>query len=213
MALDGLIPGPRPSRRRAGALATGLALVCAALPFSGRADDDGLVDLVQPIVGTARKDQTIGAVNSGQTYPAVGVPLGMTHWTPQTQASEDKCIAPFYAQDERIQGIRASHWWSGSCTHDFGSATVAVITGDLGVGPEARASVFDRQGEFVKQVKLEGPGDALKDGLFFAGMDRLIVIKGYMESLGAQFGRGTTVSADGDEEGSYLAVVCYQLEK
>ena len=31
-------------------------------------------------------------MNSGQTYPAVGVPLGMTHWTPQTQASEDKCI-------------------------------------------------------------------------------------------------------------------------
>jgi predicted alpha-1,2-mannosidase len=132
-----------------------------ALP-AGSATADGLVDLVQPIVGTARKDQTIGAVNSGQTYPAVGVPLGMTHWTPQTQASEDKCVAPFYAQDEGIQGIRASHWWSGSCTHDFGSATVAVITGELVLDPEARASAFDRPGEVMSPayyaVTLDDPG-------------------------------------------------------
>ncbi len=141
-------------------LVMGLALV--ALPGSGAADDDGLVDLVQPIVGTARKDQTIGAVNSGQTFPAVGVPFGMTHWTPQTQASEDKCVAPFYAQDDRLQGIRASHWWSGSCTHDFGSATIAVITGDLRVDPHERASAFDRQAEVMSPayyaVTLEDPG-------------------------------------------------------
>jgi hypothetical protein len=68
-----------------------------------------LVDLVHPIVGTARKDQAIGAVNSGQTFPAVGVPFGMTHWTPQTQPNEDKCVSPLYAQDERIHGIRAGH--------------------------------------------------------------------------------------------------------
>lgn len=92
-----------------------------AAPPPGR-----LVDLVRPIVGTARKDQAIGAVNSGQTFPAVGVPFGMTHWTPQTQPSEDKCVSPFYAQDERIHGIRASHWWSGSCTQDYGSVTIAA---------------------------------------------------------------------------------------
>jgi len=83
------------------------------LPLAGPPVGGRLVDLVRPVVGTARKDQRIGAVNSGQTFPAVGVPFGMTHWTPQTQASEDKCVAPYYAQDERLQGIRASHWWSG----------------------------------------------------------------------------------------------------
>ena len=85
-------------------VAPALALIALTAPAAA----EGLVDLVRPIVGTARKDQAIGAVNSGQTYPAVGVPFAMAHWTPQTQASEDKCIAPFYAQDERIQGIRES---------------------------------------------------------------------------------------------------------
>ena len=128
-----------------------LLLACAPLALAAPAPEpaDRLVDLVRPIVGTARKDQRIGAVNSGQTFPAVGVPFGMTHWTPQTQASEDKCVAPFYAQDERIQGIRASHWWSGSCTHDYGSATVAAIVGPLRPGAEERGSRFSRQDEVM----------------------------------------------------------------
>jgi len=42
---------------------------------------------------------------------------------------------------------------------------------------------------------------------------RIVVVKGYMESLGAQFGSGSIISAEGDEgEESYLAVICYQLE-
>ena len=52
------------------------------LALAAPAAEGRLVDLVRPIVGTARKDQRIGAVNSGQTYPATGVPFGMTHWTP-----------------------------------------------------------------------------------------------------------------------------------
>ena len=84
---------------------------------------------------------------------------------------------------------------------------------DLPAGVLAVWDVFDRSGEFVKQVKLEGPGEALKDGQFFGGSDRLIVVKGYMESMGAQFGRGTTASAETDDETSYLGVICYQLER
>lgn len=126
-----------------------VSLACASLALVVPAPAERLVDLVRPIVGTARKDQRIGAVNSGQTFPAVGVPFGMTHWTPQTQASEDKCVAPFYAQDERIQGIRASHWWSGSCTHDYGSATIAAMVGPLRTGAEERASTFSRKDEVM----------------------------------------------------------------
>jgi predicted alpha-1,2-mannosidase len=125
------------------------SLACASLAVAAAGAPERLVDLVRPIVGTARKDQKIGAANSGQTFPAVGVPFGMTHWTPQTQASEDKCVAPFYAQDGRIQGIRASHWWSGSCTHDYGSATIAVILGPLRPGAGERASTFSRESEVM----------------------------------------------------------------
>lgn len=126
-----------------------IVLLAASLALAAPVPSARLVDLVRPIVGTARKDQRIGAVNSGQTIPAVGVPFGMTHWTPQTEVSEDKCVAPFYAQDERIQGIRASHWWSGSCTHDYGSATIAAIVGPLRTGPEERASSFSRKDEVM----------------------------------------------------------------
>ena len=125
------------------------AFTSVLLALAGPDAGERLVDLVRPIVGTARKDQRIGAVNSGQTYPATGVPFGMTHWTPQTQASEDKCVSPFYAQDERIQGIRASHWWSGSCTHDYGSVTIAAIVGPLRPGAEERGSAFSRPEEVM----------------------------------------------------------------
>jgi predicted alpha-1,2-mannosidase len=142
-----------------------------------------LIDLVQPIVGTARKDQAIGAVNSGQTFPAVGVPFGMTHWTPQTQASEDKCIAPFYAQDTRIQGFRASHWWSGSCTQDYGSATLAVTTGPLRVGAEERSSSFSRKGEVMSPayyaVTLDDHGVRVETtGTSRAGVLRMTFLRG-----------------------------------
>jgi len=83
---------------------------------------------------------------------------------------------------------------------------------NLPAGVLAVFDVFDRSGEFVKQVELHGPGDALKDGIFFVGDDRVVVVKGYMESLAAQFGSGTTASEDGDSE-SYLAVISYQLGK
>ncbi len=84
---------------------------------------------------------------------------------------------------------------------------------ELPAGVLAVFDVFDRSGEFVKQVELRGPGDAVRDGIFFAGDDRIVVVKGYMESLGAQFGSGTMASGEDDEEGSKLAVIYYQLEK
>src|SRR4051812_29944561 len=72
-------------------------------------------DLVHPLTGTQ---------NEGQTYPAVGVPFAMTHWTPQTRAGEIKCVAPYYFPDKRIQGLRATHFLSGSCVPDYGSVTL-----------------------------------------------------------------------------------------
>ena len=70
-----------------------------------------------------------GSEEKGQTLPAVLVPNGQTFWTPQTQNTEQKCIAPYYYRDTLFQGIRASHWLVGGCTQDYGSFTVSAVKG------------------------------------------------------------------------------------
>ena len=69
-----------------------------------------------------------GSEEHGQTLPAVLVPHGQTFWTPQTQDTEKKCIAPYYYTDTLFQGIRASHWPVGGCTQDYGSFTVSALS-------------------------------------------------------------------------------------
>ncbi|RKR80314.1 putative alpha-1,2-mannosidase [Mucilaginibacter gracilis] len=97
----------------------------------------GLANYVQPMAGTATAT-TSSALKHGSvlaryanTIPAVTVPFGMTQWTPQTQASESKCVPPYYYKDDVLNGIRGSHWLSGSCTQDYGSFSVMPITGKL----------------------------------------------------------------------------------
>lgn len=109
---------------------------------------------VNPLMGTAisttesaRLHSEAGSELRGQTFPAVGVPHGMTHWTPQTQATERKCIPPYYYEDDSIQGFRASHWLSGSCTQDYGSFTIMPITGELVINATDRASRFTHEKE------------------------------------------------------------------
>ncbi|MBQ9357555.1 MAG: GH92 family glycosyl hydrolase [Prevotella sp.] len=75
-----------------------------------------------------------GSEEHGQTLPAVLVPNGQTFWTPQTQTTERKCIAPYYYQDSLFYGIRASHWLVGGCTQDYGSFTVGAFKGGNGEG-------------------------------------------------------------------------------
>jgi len=95
-------------------------------------------DFVNPMIGTA---------GDGQTFPATGVPFGMTNWTPQTGDGEAKCIAPYYEKDKRIQGFRGSHFLSGSCTQDYGSVTIMALAGALKLPPADRASAFQRSSE------------------------------------------------------------------
>ncbi len=85
---------------------------------------------VNPLVGTApastesARRHGEGTEDKGQTFPAVGRPFGMTQWTPETRTNENKCVAPYYYNDKFITGFRGSHWMSGSCTQDYGSATI-----------------------------------------------------------------------------------------
>ncbi len=95
-------------------------------------------DSVNPMIGTA---------GDGQTFPATGVPFGMTQWTPQTRDGETKCVAPYYEKNARIQGFRGSHFMSGSCTADYGSVTIMPLTGALKTAAADRASSFQRSRE------------------------------------------------------------------
>ena len=88
-----------------------------------------------------------GSEEHGQTLPAVLVPNGQTFWTPQTRDTEKKCVAPYYYTDSLFQGIRASHWLVGGCTQDYGSFTIAALSGKLRLQPEARATRFSHDHE------------------------------------------------------------------
>lgn len=112
-----------------------------------------LLDYVNTMTGTAPSvTHTAGLFGKhteeyGQTLPAVLEPNGMNFWTPQTQDTERKCIAPYYYKDNRIQGFRNSHWIVGGCTQDYGSMTLMPISGNLKWKPEERASHFTHQTE------------------------------------------------------------------
>lgn len=98
---------------------------------------------VTPAVGRYGK----GSEEHGQTLPAVTEPHGQTFWTPQTQDTELKCIAPYYYRDSLFQGFRASHWIVGGCTQDYGSFTLMPMMGQLRLKPEQRATRFSHNGE------------------------------------------------------------------
>jgi predicted alpha-1,2-mannosidase len=90
-----------------------------------------LIDYVDPLIGTApantisaRQHSESSSEGKGQTFPGVGLPFGMTQWTPETRTTETKCISPYYYNDRFITGFRGSHWMSGSCTQDYGSMTL-----------------------------------------------------------------------------------------
>ena len=83
-----------------------------------------------------------GSEEHGQTLPAVLSPNGQNFWTPQTQDTEKKCIAPYYYTDSLFQGIRNSHWIVGGCTQDYGSFTLAALSGKLRLEPVGACHTF-----------------------------------------------------------------------
>ena len=88
-----------------------------------------------------------GSEEHGQTLPAVLSPNGQNFWTPQTRDTEKNCIAPYYYTDSLLQGFRNSHWIVGGCTQDYGSFTLAVLSGKLRLRPEERATPFSHSEE------------------------------------------------------------------
>ena len=112
------------------------------------------VHYVNTLIGTApantesaRQHSEASSELKGQTLPSVGTPYCMTQWTPQTRATETKCIAPYYYNDQKMQGFRGTHWLNGSCVQDYGSVTLMPLSGSLKVKPEERASAYRHETE------------------------------------------------------------------
>lgn len=113
------------------------------------------IQFVDPLIGTApattesaKKHSEAGSELKGQTFPGVGQPFGMTQWTPETRTTEDKCISPYYYNDQFITGFRGSHWMSGSCTQDYGSVTVMPFsTNQIDTLKAIPAARFSHQNE------------------------------------------------------------------
>jgi predicted alpha-1,2-mannosidase len=114
-----------------------------------------VIKYVQPFSGTSSattlasqhvEDKTERLAN---TIPAVAPPFSMTQWTPQTQLSEKKCLAPYYYNNKKFYGIRASHWISGSCMQDYGSFTIMPISGKLKTSPTDYAVDYTHIGEIA----------------------------------------------------------------
>lgn len=99
---------------------------------------------VNTMVGTGSQPNAFRSGDSelGQCIPAVLVPNGMTFWTPQTESSEKKSVAPYYYSKTRLQGFRSSHWIVGGCTQDYGSVTIMPMLDTLRCTPEEWGQAF-----------------------------------------------------------------------
>lgn len=130
-----------------------VALVMLLCNSACQKKDNNLIRFVNPLIGTGKSasmagtsyDQGPGAW--GQVIPAVSTPFGMTQWTPQTNDTENKCVAPYYYDAKKIQGFRGTHWLGGSCTQDYGSFTIMPITGYLRTFASERATTFIHDNE------------------------------------------------------------------
>lgn len=115
--------------------------------------NNSLVDYVNPLIGTANAT-TFSALkfsekkeSNAQVVPFVTSPFGMTQWTPETQTSEKKCVAPYYYKDSILTGFRASHWISGSCTQDYGSFSLMPQAGVLKTSANDRGTPYSHDDE------------------------------------------------------------------
>lgn len=115
-----------------------------------------LLQYVQPLSGTAastttaaQKHSEAGSEKNANTVPAVCFPLGMTQFTPQTTATETKCIPPYSYKEKMLSGFRATHWISGSCMQDYGSFTVMPVIGKLKTTASEYAVPFSHENEIT----------------------------------------------------------------
>ena len=101
-----------------------LLFVTAMSTYKTVCGTSNLLENVNTLIGTSYFENQFDVHDYGNTAPFAGPPFSHTPWTAQTRDSEDKCQSPYYYFDTYWQGMRRSHWMSGSCTIDYGSATI-----------------------------------------------------------------------------------------
>lgn len=70
--------------------------------------------------------------------------------------------------------------------------------------------VFDPSGHFQRQVAVACEGDSVKDGLFFCGKDKMILVTGFVDALVAAMGGGAA-EVEEEEEAAPMEVICFKI--
>jgi hypothetical protein len=71
--------------------------------------------------------------------------------------------------------------------------------------------VFDEAGHFFKQVEVGCKGDGVKDGLFFVGQDRALVVTGFLDAVLSQMGGGDAEEEEEVETATPTEIICYKI--
>jgi len=97
----------------------------------------------------------------------------------------------------------------GLRVHPDGSIWVLTTRSvrEQAAGVMATFDVFDSTGEFVSQVAVHHEADGRRDGIFFLGDDRAVVIKGYSDAMLVQFTGGRMSIDLGDDEAGAMEVI------
>ena len=100
---------------------------------------------------------------------------------------------------------------AGLTAREDGSLWVMNSRAMFTAGPgDYTYDVFDREGEFVRQVTLHADGRADEDALIFAGEGRAFRITGFWDALTSVLG-GAGSGSEEDEESAPMEVICYRI--
>lgn len=72
--------------------------------------------------------------------------------------------------------------------------------------------VFDREGNYTRQVAVVCEGNSYHDCLFWVSKDQIVLVTGAMAALAAQFGGGAALDSD-DEEATPQEIICYNVKR
>jgi hypothetical protein len=78
-------------------------------------------------------------------------------------------------------------------------------------GVMATFDVFAPDGEFVRQVAVHHNADGQRDGIFFCGEDRAVVVKGYRDAMMVQFTGGRMSIHTDDEDWATMEVIMCRI--
>ena len=100
-------------------------------------------EYVTTLMGT----QSDYALSTGNTYPAIALPWGMTFWTPQTGKMGDGWAYTYGAHT--LRGLKQTHQPS-PWINDYGQFSVMPVRGNDKLDEESRQSWFSHQSETAK---------------------------------------------------------------